>query len=151
PQLVALRRVLTAAGIAWVEAVSGPTGHRHLLTTWPKGLDAGAVRAVAVALRDRVAPDLDVTPLTNPKTGCIRPPGSPHRHGGRSEVAGCPRTALRILRAGNSAASFDRLGKLLDATAPVVPDVTRQLAALEKVGGQPWLRRRRRRLSAEMD
>jgi hypothetical protein len=36
-QLVALRRVLTAAGIAWVEAVSGPTGHRHLLTTWPEG------------------------------------------------------------------------------------------------------------------
>jgi hypothetical protein len=66
-------------------------------------------------------------------------------------VAGCPRTALRILQAGNSAASFGQLRKLVDAASPSVPDVARELAALAKVGGQPWLGRRRRRLSAVMD
>src|SRR5699024_12554280 len=29
---------------------------------------------------------LDLAPLTNPATGCVRPPGAPHRAGGASEV-----------------------------------------------------------------
>ncbi|MFT4188544.1 MAG: hypothetical protein QM621_08170 [Aeromicrobium sp.] len=40
-------------------------------------------RAAALA-----CPSLDPSPLMNPATGCVRPPGAPHRGGGRSVVVG---------------------------------------------------------------
>lgn len=105
-----LTRLLHDCGIQYVEAISGPSGHRHVLTTWETPVPATAVAAVARLLKASIVPALDLSPLTNPCTGCIRPPGSPHRRGGHSQlVDSTPAEALHVLRQGNSPDLFNRL------------------------------------------
>ena len=153
-QAVALGSILKTAGVAFVEAISGPQGHRHLLATWPAGLDAGQVAALAKALRDTLAPDLDITPMTNPKTGCIRPPGALHRHGGRSKLVGSQAAALAVLRAGNPPEAFTALQQLV-GTQPRAgaPNATLSAAlmALPLSGSQPHLVGARRDLSPSVE
>lgn len=74
-----------AAGLSPVVCQSGPSGGRHVWVGLAEAVDAGAV-ALLARLARRVCDCLDIAPLTNPRTGCVRPPGSPHRHGGTSEV-----------------------------------------------------------------
>ncbi|GAA1081628.1 hypothetical protein [Tsukamurella strandjordii] len=63
---------------------SGPTDGAHI---WVRldcaGADADAVDRMAHALQAHL-PTLDISPLTNADTGCVRIPGSPHRHGGHA-------------------------------------------------------------------
>ena len=141
-QVSCLRSLLGAAGVGFVEAISGPAGHRHLLATWPEGLSASAVARVARALRDSVAPDLDVTPLMNPVTGCIRPPGAQHRHGGRSRVVGSPAHGLAVLRRGNNTEAFVRLAALagvgdLSAPAAALGEAASELICTDGVTSRP--------------
>jgi DNA-binding MarR family transcriptional regulator len=113
----ALARMLTAAGIRFVEAASGPSGGRHLLATFPEGLPAGFVGRLARHLARSVTPTLDPTPLCNPATGAIRPPGAPHSAGGRSTLLTPPAAALDHLQRGNMRADFDRLCALAGLTS----------------------------------
>ena len=83
--LAQLRGWLHAAGIPHLVARSGPGGGRHVWAAIAGGAAAGQVAAVARALTARL-PTLDAAPLLNPATGCVRPPGAPHRAGGRSTV-----------------------------------------------------------------
>ncbi|WP_376935041.1 hypothetical protein [Arthrobacter liuii] len=76
---------LTAAGIEHVICQSGPGGGRHVWVALAEAADAQLVYDVAVSVQ-RACPTLDRTPLTNPATGCVRPPGAPHRAGGTSVV-----------------------------------------------------------------
>ncbi len=76
---------LTDVGIEHIVCVSGPTGGRHIWTSLVEPLPAHIVADIAHLVRD-LCPSLDVTPLTNPSTGCLRPPGAPHRYGGHSQV-----------------------------------------------------------------
>src|SRR5690242_9219591 len=46
-QAAVVASTLIAAGIAFVEAESGPAGHRHLICTWRQGLDAEEVAGIA--------------------------------------------------------------------------------------------------------
>lgn len=75
---------LTELGVAHLRAHSGPTGGQHV---WVRLADTGAdpdmVRRLAHALSQHY-PSLDTSALTNPATGAVRPPGAPHRAGGRS-------------------------------------------------------------------
>ncbi|MDZ4236026.1 MAG: hypothetical protein U1C73_20210, partial [Dietzia sp.] len=71
---------------------SGPTGGRHVWIGMAESADADLVRDLAL-LATQLLPSLDPTPLTNPATGCVRPPGAPHRLGGVSVAQG-PLTAL---------------------------------------------------------
>ncbi|MCD5348431.1 helix-turn-helix domain-containing protein [Agromyces sp. S2-1-8] len=68
--------------------ISGPTGGRHVwIAVDDAGADAELVATIA-HLAAQLLPSLDVNPLVNPATGCVRPPYTPHRRGGRSEPQG---------------------------------------------------------------
>lgn len=103
-----LRALLSECGVRCVEAASGPGGGRHVIATFRDPLPATTVAALARRLAS-ILPTLDVTPLCNPATGCIRPPGSPHRAGGTSVLLAEPAAAVAALAAGNSRGTFDRL------------------------------------------
>lgn len=64
---------------------SGPSGGLHVWLAPSDGLPATTVATVA-RIAARLYPTLDIAPLTNAATGGVRPPGSPHRHGGHSTI-----------------------------------------------------------------
>lgn len=76
---------LDHAGIPHVVTVSGPSGGRHVWVACAEAVDAATVETLARLARGRLL-TLDLAPLANPVTGCVRPPGAPHRHGGTSTV-----------------------------------------------------------------
>jgi len=81
---------LEHAGLPHVLTRSGPSGGRHVWLALAEAVDPGTVDTLARLVRARLA-SLDIAPLANPVTGCVRPPGSPHRAGGSSTVlAGDP-------------------------------------------------------------
>ena len=84
--LAQLRVWLAAAGIPCMVAASGPGGGRHVWAAIAgKGAESGRVAVLARALAARL-PTLDIAPLCNPDTGCVRPPGAPHRAPGWSST-----------------------------------------------------------------
>lgn len=93
--LAELRDLLRSAGITGhVVCASGPGGGRHIWVALTRPATGDIVAAIARALARRL-PSLDVAPLTNPRTGALRPPGAPHRRGGHSRVLdGNPRDLL---------------------------------------------------------
>jgi hypothetical protein len=76
---------LEHAGLPHVVAASGPSGGRHVWVALAEAVDAPTVDTLARLARARLS-SLDLAPLSNPVTGCVRPPGAPHRHGGTSTV-----------------------------------------------------------------
>ena len=78
---------LATAGVDHVVCRSGRTGGMHV---WVRLAAPAAPREVArIAERVRAAyPSVDTGALTNPSTGCVRPPGAPHRGGGVSTPLG---------------------------------------------------------------
>lgn len=83
--LAALRRHLAEVGIAHVVCESGPTGGRHVWVALAEAAPAELVADLAIAAHLEL-PTLDYGMLRNPATGCLRPPGAPHRAGGVSRV-----------------------------------------------------------------
>ena len=79
--------LLDRAGADYLVAESGPGGGRHVWAALAEPVDAETVAGLARLMR-HLCPTLDLAPLTNPATGCVRPPGAPHRAGGASEVNG---------------------------------------------------------------
>lgn len=77
--------LLTAVGIEHVVCASGPSGGRHVWVALAEAVDAATVASMA-HLAKALCPSLDLSPMTNPATGCVRPPGAPHRDGGVSTV-----------------------------------------------------------------
>jgi hypothetical protein len=80
-----LQELLTRVGIDHVVCVSGPTGGRHVWLGLAEPASAAQVATLARSASMRFD-SLDIAPLCNPATGCVRPPGAPHRLGGRSTV-----------------------------------------------------------------
>ena len=80
-----LRELLTRAGLPHVVCASGPGGGRHVWAALAEPVTAALVAGIARGLAG-LLPSLDPIPLLNPRTGALRPPLAPHRHGGRSEV-----------------------------------------------------------------
>ncbi len=76
---------LELAQLPHVLACSGPSGGRHVWLALAEPLAAGTVDVLARLVRARL-PSLDIAPLANAVTGCVRPPGAPHRAGGVSRV-----------------------------------------------------------------
>lgn len=81
----AISDLLSRHGIRHVVCRSGPSGGRHIWVAMTQALTPPLVALLARLLAAR-CPSLDIAPLRNAATGCVRPPGSPHRDGGRSEV-----------------------------------------------------------------
>ncbi|MGK4586057.1 hypothetical protein [Kitasatospora sp. HPMI-4] len=112
-----LRALLLSAGIPVVVATSGPSGGRHLWTACPAGLGPHLVARIARAA-EQLCPSLDIAPLLNPRTGCLRPPGAAHRAGGHSVLDGDDvETALRVLQRGATPAAYGRLVEALETLA----------------------------------
>lgn len=82
---VAFSRLLEGLGVPHVVCQSGPSGGRHVWLALCEPLDADAIAPLVRALRRRYV-SLDASPLSNPATGAVRPPGAPHRRGGASTV-----------------------------------------------------------------
>lgn len=80
-----LSGLLGGLGVPHLVCRSGPSGGRHVWLGLAEPVDADLVGVWARLLRGWLA-SLDVSALLNPATGCVRPPGAPHRHGGVSEV-----------------------------------------------------------------
>ncbi|MFD8146101.1 hypothetical protein [Streptomyces sp. NPDC059708] len=111
----ALTRALAAHGIRCVPVVSGPGGGVHLWAACPEGLDPAVVTRIARAA-DRLYPSLDTSPLTNPTTGGVRPPGSLHRSGGYARLAEhTVEEAVALLRQGAGRAAWSSLLASLEA------------------------------------
>lgn len=72
-------------GVPYLRTHSGPTGGQHVWIRFadPCAADADTVRELARVLAQHYL-TLDISPLSNAVTGAVRPPGAPHRHGGRS-------------------------------------------------------------------
>ncbi|WP_068929380.1 hypothetical protein [Planobispora rosea] len=115
-----LMSVLETADIGYLVCVSGPARGLHIWVPI-EPVAAAAVRALARAAARRW-PSLDISPLTNARTGCVRPPGAPHRHGGISVpvaewVPITPEATAAALSERNPAEAIERLAVLLDADA----------------------------------
>ena len=80
-----LADLLVEARIPHLVCRSGPSGGRHVWAATSEPVDPSLVGTMS-RLAAAVLPSLDIAPLRNSATGCVRPPGSPHRDGGRSEV-----------------------------------------------------------------
>lgn len=78
---------LGRAGVPHVVCQSGPSGGMHVWVRLTGATPARAVAQLATRLRTAYA-SLDIGALCNPTTGCVRPPGAPHRGGGVSTPLG---------------------------------------------------------------
>jgi hypothetical protein len=78
-----IRALLDEAGMPHLVCQSGPSGGRHIWVALADGISADTVATIARDLA-RICSSLDKAPLSNPATGCLRPPLTPHRDGGRS-------------------------------------------------------------------
>lgn len=79
-----LAKVLDDLGVPHLVVRSGPAGGVHI---WVRVSDSGAEPALVVGVARAIRahlPTLDITPLSNPQTGAVRIPGSPHRSNGHA-------------------------------------------------------------------
>ena len=124
-----LGQLLRQVGIAHVVCASGPSGGRHVWVALDHGAPAGQVASLARLAR-HVLPTLDIAPLSNPATGCLRPPGSPHRDGGASVVLAGDVAALSA-----PATSAQQVGALHAAVAALVEPRAAAAVDGEAAGG----------------
>ena len=111
--------LLRDAGLSSVVCQSGPAGGRHVWTALAESLDAETVATLGRLTRE-LCPTLDLSPLSNPVTGCVRPPGAPHRDGGRSTVLAGSLDALThpTGTAAGIRALVERLASLVNTAEP---------------------------------
>lgn len=138
--------LLAELGIPHLVCASGPTGGRHVWLGLRDSLDAEVVRALAHLLKAWL-PSLDVAPLVNPTSGCVRPPGSPHRLGGRSRVIAGSAAVLT-----DPAVTTDQVHALMVRLAafvqPSTPAQAGRRRPVAEVDGLPFLPGPKRALSA---
>lgn len=110
---------LVDVGIPYLVCESGPAGGRHVWVGLAESVDAATV-ATLNRLVKHLCPSLDLSPLSNPVTGCVRPPGAPHRDGGVStpltgavDVLTAPQTPAAAI-----CALVTRLAALVDDAEP---------------------------------
>ncbi|WP_143426835.1 hypothetical protein [Georgenia soli] len=112
--------LLEASRLPHVVCESGPGGGRHVWLALSEEVAAETVASMG-RLAKTLCPTLDLAPLSNPNTGCVRPPGAPHRHGGASTVlAGSLETLARpTVTAAQLTAFVAALARLVDHHEPV--------------------------------
>ncbi|MBX3196387.1 MAG: hypothetical protein KF727_14980 [Microbacteriaceae bacterium] len=140
---------LDELNIEHLVAISGPSGGRHVWIALAEATDPRLVRELA-DLAGSLLPSLDKSPLSNPDTGCVRPPGAPHRHGGTSLLEHGDLAALA-----RAATTVDALAQLraflVDAgAAEPAPAVSIIRGMARDDAGHPYLVGRRREPSARI-
>ncbi len=111
--------------LAWIREAGGraitdhsTSGGRHIFIPLPLGvtLDLAEAESLGRALAARL-PSLDITPMLNPATGCITPPGSRCKQGGYRRLDGTIDDAIDTLTARSAPGFAARLHHLLAGTA----------------------------------
>ncbi|GMA42462.1 hypothetical protein GCM10025883_45070 [Mobilicoccus caccae] len=127
--------LLRDVGLPYVLCESGPTGGRHLWVGLGESVDAETVATLA-RLTKHLCPTLDLSPLSNAVTGCVRPPGAPHRAGGHSTVLSGDLDALRAptATAAQVRALVSLVAGLVDDTEPARPIDPRSPLPLDSHG-----------------
>ena len=117
--LASCTAALSAAGVEHLVCSSGPGGGFHVWIRLSTALSPARLAPVVEAFTG-AWPSLDRGPLSNPRTGCVRAPGAPHRSGGASIPLGSTNIRPTSLRALKRAA-----GHLGTAPRPAAaPDLT---------------------------
>lgn len=127
--------LLRDVGLPYVLCESGPTGGRHLWVALAEYVDAETVATLA-RLTKHLCPTLDLSPLSNAVTGCVRPPGAPHRAGGHSTVLSGDVDALSAptATAAQVRALVSLVAGLVDDTEPARPIDPRSPLPLDSHG-----------------
>jgi hypothetical protein len=118
-QTAEIEFLLDYVGVRHVTARSGPGGGRHVFVPFTEPLAASAVRAFAAAFAARWS-CVDISPLANTATGAVRPPGSPHRLGGSSQLVGDVDAALGVFDDPNDVVVLGELAAALDVDERVL-------------------------------
>ncbi|MCU1531864.1 MAG: MarR family transcriptional regulator, partial [Arthrobacter sp.] len=92
---------LHSCGARWIEDYS-PNGGRHVYVPLEKRVSFSEARDLVEALGTRHR-SLDKTPHQNVLHGCMRTPGSPHKHGGYQRLAMSLNMAYDVVRRPNGA------------------------------------------------
>lgn len=131
-----LAGVLDDLAIPHLVCRSGPSGGAHVWVGLAEGVDPDMVARLARMLEGWL-PTADPTPLLNPSTGCVRPPGAPHRLGGTSTlVTGSlsELTSPRVTR-GDVARLVEALALRVVQEAPsAAPRPTARPVAIDRLG-----------------
>ncbi|MGY1901170.1 hypothetical protein [Nocardia gipuzkoensis] len=111
--------------LGWIREAGGraitdcsTSGGRHILIPLPLGvtLDLAQAEPLVRLLAARL-PSLDITPMLNPTTGCITPPGSRCKQGGYRRLDGTVEDAVDTLTTRSAPGFVTRLQHLLAGTA----------------------------------
>ncbi len=139
--------VLSELDMPHLACASGPTGGRHVWLGLHESLDAEVVSTLAYLLKAWL-PTLDVAPLVNPTSGCVRPPGAPHRLGGVSQVIAGSLRALTdaTVTTDQVHALMGRIAEHVQLDAPSAASPQRRPVA--EANGMPFLPGTKRPLSA---
>jgi DNA-binding transcriptional ArsR family regulator len=97
----AVQTWLHRCGARWIEDYS-PNGGRHVYIPLGQRVTFSEARDLVEALGTRYR-SLDKTPHQNLLHGCMRTPGSPHKHGGHQELAMSLNMAYDVARRPNGA------------------------------------------------
>lgn len=140
---------LDELNIEHLVAVSGPAGGRHVWIALDEATDPALIRELA-DLAGSLLPSLDKSPLSNPATGCVRPPGAPHRRGGASTVARGSAATLR-----RASTTVDQLALLRELLVDVGGEISAAPVSIIRgmdrdAGGHPYLVGQRREPSARI-
>ena len=129
--------LLAEHGLDHMVSRSGPGGGIHVWVpvSGEHGMEAHVVARLARAAERRL-PTLDIAPLLNPTTGAVRPPGAPHRAGGRAELLH-PLTAEDALLVcdtdTNTVEKFEALAVALGAEKLDIEETTAADTAAERI------------------
>ena len=107
--------LLDAAGCRHVADIS-VSGGIHVYVPFTAGLSVDELRPVLRALAVRL-PTLDISAMSNPSEGCIRPPGSRHRNGGYQQLLTAYERARAVFADRNDLAAWAALRGLLTSSA----------------------------------
>lgn len=121
-----LTGLLGRCGAGWFTDRS-PSGGRHVYVPLAVPVGFVQVRQVALALR-LLLPSLDVSPLVNLTSGCLRPPGARHRTGGWQTLDGSLTAAARLVSTPNGPQAW---AALLEQLAPQLHTLALDHTALD--------------------
>ncbi|WP_435109344.1 hypothetical protein [Nocardiopsis synnemataformans] len=112
-----LAKQLDTAGLAYLVIASGSPNGLHLWVPVNDARAAGAPASLVARIAYAAAhkcPTVDKSPLLNPRTGCVRPPGAPHRAGGYSQLLTPHDPVVASAYADATANTLKRLEKLAE-------------------------------------
>jgi DNA-binding transcriptional ArsR family regulator len=140
---------LDELNIPHLVCISGPSGGRHVWVRLGEPAEAKAVHDLASLAKD-LLPSLDRQPLTNPASGCVRPPYAPHRDAGYSLPLGDLRFITEQEAAPEAMEQLRALLVDLGAELPA-PNTALPHGVVAGPDGQPRIRGPKRALSPRMD